>query len=161
MRALVIRACRGAALWNRRRRMLKRAALAVLVIGTVAAATDPASAQVPSIDIRATCRAASNVMTMLMGGSTVQNDVEVCLDGENKARQQIMKDWSTFSVSDRTGCIQPGVYLPSYVEWLTCFEMNKVVRQAREQGQGMKGLTNPDGSMNMPVVPWMYRGGRY
>jgi hypothetical protein len=144
MRALVIRA----------------ACAAALAIGA-AIATAPVFAQVPTIDVRATCRAASSVMTMLMGGSSVQNDVEVCLEGENKAHQQIVKDWSTFTSSDRASCVQPRVYLPSYVEWLTCFEMNKVVRQARDQGQGMRGVTNPDGSMNMPVVPWMYRGRRY
>ena len=32
-------------------------------------------------------------------------------------------------IIDRAGCIQTKVYLPSYIEWLTCFEMNKVVRK--------------------------------
>ena len=49
-------------------------------------------------------------------------------------------------------CIQTTVYLPSYIEWLTCFEMNKIVREAREQGRAVVALTNPDGSMTMPPL---------
>jgi hypothetical protein len=79
------------------------------------------------------CRAAAGVMVNLMGGSTSQNDVEICLETENKARQQLLEDWSTYQASDREGCIQANVYLPSYTEWLTCFEMNKSVREGRQQ----------------------------
>jgi hypothetical protein len=113
-----------------------------------------AYAQVPNINIQETCRAAAGVMVSLMGGSTSQNDVEICVESENKARQQLIKDWSTYQASDRAGCIQTNVYLPSYIEWLTCFEMNKSVREARQQqGRGaMLGLTNPDGSVTMPPV---------
>src|SRR5262249_44948371 len=90
------------------------------------------------------------------------NDLQICKDTANKARDQMNKDWGTYAASDRAGCIQTGVYLPSYVEWLTCFEMNKVVREARQQrAQGVQGgapgslggpLTNTDGSMTLPPV---------
>ena len=116
--------------------------------------SDTAYAQVPNINIQETCRAAAGVMVGLMGGSTTQNDVEICLETENKARQQLIKDWSTFQASDREGCIDSSVYLPSYVEWITCFEMRKSVREARKQ-QGrnpISGLTNPDGSVTMPPI---------
>ena len=112
-----------------------------------------ALAQLPTINIQNTCRAAAGVMVNLMGGSTTQNDVEICVETENKARQQMLKDWSTYQASDREGCIQANVYLPSYTEWLTCFEMNKSVREARQQkGREMIGLSNPDGSVTMPSV---------
>ena len=111
-----------------------------------------ADAQVPNINIQDTCRAAAAVMVNLMGGSTSQNDVQICLETENKARQQLLKDWSTFKPSDREGCVQANQYLPSYIEWLTCFEMNKVVREARQQGRAMSGITNPDGSVTLPRV---------
>jgi hypothetical protein len=114
---------------------------------------ETAQAQVPTINIRETCQAAAGVMVNLMGGSTAKNDVEICLEGENKARQQMIKDWSTFQPSDRAGCIQTRGYLPSYVEWLTCFEMNKSVRDARQQqGRAMRDLTNADGSVTMPPL---------
>jgi hypothetical protein len=134
------------------------AIMAGVIAAVLGAWPDTARAQLPTINIQETCRAAAGVMISLMGGSTTQNDVDICLETENKARQQMLKDWSTFQPSDRAGCIQANVYLPSYVEWITCFEMNKVVREGRQQGRAMTPLTNPNGSMTMPRVPW---SGRY
>ena len=88
-----------------------------------------APAGVPSVDIRKTCQAAAGAMTELMAGSTVQQDLDVCLSSEQAAREQIIKDWATFSSAERTQCVQPSVYLPSYIEWLTCLEMEKSVRK--------------------------------
>jgi hypothetical protein len=124
------------------------AALAGLLLVCAA----PAQAQVPTIDIQATCRAAAGVMTNLSLGGTGTNEVDICLDSEKKAREQMIKDWSTFQPSDREGCIQTRVYLPSYIEWLTCFEMNKIVREARAQGRAVAPLTNPDGTMTLPPL---------
>jgi hypothetical protein len=127
------------------------AVVAAAVTGFVGLFADTAQAQVPTINIEETCRAAAGVM-VLMSGTTSQSDVDLCLESENKSRQQMITDRSTFEPSDRAGCIHPNVYLPSYVEWLTCFEMKKFVRQARQQGQAMKDLTNLDGSVTLPAL---------
>jgi hypothetical protein len=114
-------------------RIVPKAAIVAGVIAAVMGAfPHAAQAQLPTVNIKDTCRAAAGVMVSLMGGSTTQNDVEICLESEDKARQQILKDWSSYLPSDRTFCVQAKVYLPSYIEWLTCFEMNKVVREARK-----------------------------
>jgi hypothetical protein len=114
--------------------------------------SDPARAQqVPTVNIAATCRAATAVTVSLLG-STGVNDLQVCMDGENRAREQIIKDWSAFADSDRVGCIQPNVYLPSYIEWLTCMEMNKAVREAR-QASGTP-IDNPNAPVTLPHVTW-------
>ncbi|HEY2183407.1 MAG TPA: hypothetical protein VGH39_00315 [Xanthobacteraceae bacterium] len=126
---------------------------AALLAAFVVVLPEPAQAQVPTLNIQETCRAAAGVMTNLaIGGTGGANEVEICLDSENKAREQLIKDWSSFQPADREGCIQTRVYLPSYIEWLTCFEMNKIVREAREQGRAVKSLTNADGSMAMPPL---------
>jgi hypothetical protein len=131
----------------------RSAIVAAVIIAFVGFFAEAAQAQVPTINLQETCKAASGVMLALMGGSTSANDLQICIDSENKAREQMIKDWGTYDASDRAGCIQPRVYLPSYVEWLTCFEMNKVVREARKQrGPEMGSLTNPDGSVTMPPV---------
>jgi hypothetical protein len=88
-----------------------------------------APAAVPSVDIGKTCQAATGVMSGLMADSSPQRDLDVCLSSEQAARQQIIKDWATFSSAERTQCVQSSVYLPSYVEWLTCLEMEKSVRK--------------------------------
>jgi hypothetical protein len=114
--------------------------------------SETAYAQVPNINVQETCRAAAGVMVSLMGGTTTQSDVAICVESENKARQQLIKDWSTYRASDRASCIQANVYLPSYVEWLTCFEMNKSVREGRQAGSPPSEITNPDGTVTMPPV---------
>ena len=128
------------------------AGLAAAFAGFLLVSTEAAHAQVPTINIQETCRIAASVMTNLALGGTGANEVEICLDSENKAREQLIKDWSSFQPADREGCIQTRVYLPSYIEWLTCFEMNKIVREAREQGRAVASLTNRDGSMTLPPL---------
>jgi hypothetical protein len=111
---------------------ISNAAVAAAFVGVVIALADTARAQVPTINVETVCREAAAVTLSLVPGGA--NDVEICLNSEDNARQQMIKNWSNFDRSDRSGCIQPNVYLPSYVEWLTCFEMNKVVREAKTQG---------------------------
>ena len=51
--------------------------------------------EVPTIDIQKTCQAAAGVMVSLMGGTNTEQDVNACLDSEQKARDQIVKDRAT------------------------------------------------------------------
>ena len=88
-----------------------------------------ASAQVPTVNIEETCSIAATAMVQLMGSSTVDNDREICLGSERGARGTLVKDWGAYSGEDRSRCIQTGVYLPSYVEWLTCLDMERDVRK--------------------------------
>src|SRR5262249_52539946 len=91
--------------------------------------------EVPGIDIQKTCKAAAGAMVSLMGGTTTEQDINACLDSEQKARDQIVKDHATFSAADKRQCMRRDVYLPSYVEWLTCLEMERDVRKMERQPQ--------------------------
>src|SRR6266536_518869 len=91
--------------------------------------------EVPSIDIQKTCQAAAGAMVSLMGGTTTEQDVNACLDSEQKARDQIVKDGATYASADKKQCMRTGVYLPSYVEWLTCLEMGRDVRKMQREDQ--------------------------
>jgi hypothetical protein len=123
---------------------------ASILIGSLGSGAADAQ-QVPTVNIAATCRAASSVTVSLLG-STGTNDFQVCMDGENRAREQIIKDWSAFAASDRVGCVQPNVYLPSYIEWLTCMEMNKAVREARAASH--TPTPNSNAPVTLPRVNW-------
>ncbi|MET0527640.1 MAG: hypothetical protein ABW003_04725 [Microvirga sp.] len=89
------------------------------------------AAGIPIVDIKKTCRAAASVAVGL--GSTIQQSISGCVDSEQMAREQIAKDLATFSSADRALCIRASVYLPSYVEWLTCLEMERDVRKLKQQ----------------------------
>ena len=65
-------------------------------------------------------------------GTETANAFDSCMNDEKAAREQLVKDWSTFSASDKTLCVHPRDYLPSYVEWLTCVEMQTEVRKMRK-----------------------------
>jgi len=107
----------------------KHAPLVPLLLGTQLAI--PVADPIPTIDVRKTCQAAAGVLT----GTTSQKDVDICMSSEHKAREQIVKDWAQYAPADRTRCVQAGakVYLPSYVEWLTCLEMEMAVKRMGQE----------------------------
>ena len=114
--------------------------------------------EVPTIDIQKTCQLAAGAMVKLMGGTTTEQDINACLDSEQKARDQIIKDRATYSSADKVQCMRTGVYLPSYVEWLTCLEMGRDVRKMQREGQFGTG---PDtGSYTLPKVRSAINEGR-
>jgi hypothetical protein len=88
---------------------------------------------VPTIDIQNTCKAAAAVTL----GPSAQTDINICLSSEQKARDQLVKDWAQYAAADKTRCVQSGprVYLPSYIEWLTCLEMETAVKKMRQEQQ--------------------------
>lgn len=135
------------------RRLRLIVANAAIITGLAGVFADTARAQVPAVDIKKTCRAAAAAMVSL-GSAGTARDEEICLKAENDARERMIKDWSSYQASDRKDCIQPKGYLPSYIEWLTCFEMNKNVRDMRERGQAMPPIlpTGRDGYMTLPRV---------
>ena len=108
--------------------------------------------ELPVIDIQKTCDAAAGVMVSLLGGSSTEQDVKGCLDFEQKARDQIVKDQATYAAVDKSRCMRTSVYLPSYVEWLTCLEMERDVRKM-DVGGGMKlGMDARTGVYTLPRV---------
>jgi hypothetical protein len=56
-----------------------------------------------------------------------------CMSQERTAREQLVKGWASFTAADRQRCANPKQYMPSYVEWLTCFEMEREVRKIRQE----------------------------
>ena len=108
------------------------AVAAALITAILVGFADTTRAQIPTINVDKTCQAAGGAAVSLMGRSTTEQDVQMCLDSEQKAREQIIKDQATYSAADKKQCIRTDVYLPSYVEWLTCLEMERDVRKMRE-----------------------------
>jgi hypothetical protein len=85
----------------------------------------------PTVNIKATCQAAQKTITEIFG-----DDVAITFDGcmrqEQDAADSLAKNWGTYPAEDRQRCVNKTGYMPSYVEWLTCFEMARDVRQMRK-----------------------------
>jgi hypothetical protein len=103
---------------------MRIAACAAIVIGVSSAAHAVA---VPSIDIEKMCKASE---VALFGDNTATFDT--CLGDEQDARERLVKSWATFPATDKVHCVLPAEYLPSYVEWLTCLEMEIDFRRIRK-----------------------------
>src|SRR5262245_23795480 len=93
---------------------------------------------VPSYDVKSIC------------GHTIDPTVEShsgCTADENDAHNQLAKSWSQYRSADRANCVATMTELPSYVELLTCLQMDRDLNNERaEQNAG----TPADRSMSVP-----------
>ncbi len=103
-----------------------------------------AADSVPTLKVEPSCKAAGAV-GLMMGRTT-----ESCMNDEKAAREDLVKDWSSFSSADKTHCLSMvstggGA---SYVELLSCLEMS---RDAKKIAQGRKLEDQP--AQQMPRRP--------
>jgi hypothetical protein len=104
----------------------------------------------PVIDLQSLCRNNQAALNQALGPGTV-DQFKSCIDSEQNAREALAKGWSSTSADDVTRCVQPAVYMPSYVEWLTCIEMQKDVRRMRGEQPALPTTTN---TQFCPFVRW-------
>jgi len=134
--------------WTTKRKLLATG-LFCLSLATPGVAS-AASNGVPTADIATTCRTSIKALIAIFGTETQQN-FESCMNSEKDAHQQIVKNWQNFPAGARRRCVNTTGYMPSYVEWLTCLEMEQQVNETRK-----KAATNPpttDGRGDSALVP--------
>ena len=104
------------------------------------------SARVPTVDIATTCRTSEKAITSIFGPGTMQT-FDSCMKQENEARTEIVKSWRNYPAGGRQRCINTTGYMPSYVEWLTCLEMEQSVDALRRNNPaaGNPAAGNPAG----------------
>lgn len=93
----------------------------------------PVADNVPVLDTEPVCRGIAQ-----QGGSSF-HDTEVtkqkqdCLDSEKQVREELVKQWPSFSGADKNACIQEATMGgdSSYTELLTCLEMARDARNLR------------------------------
>ena len=94
--------------------------ISMIVVGAhlVVAVAD----RVPAFDISRSCK----LDLAATAGLSVDQSLKNCVNDENRARQQLMSQWSKFSASSRAQCIplENVGGTPSYVSLLTCLQMN-------------------------------------
>jgi hypothetical protein len=89
----------------------------------------------PTVAIDKTCRASTDEIARLFGDATMAT-FDACMKQQNDALERIKLDWRTYPSSDKARCVQPTAYMPSYVEWLTCFEAEREIRRIRANEAG-------------------------
>ncbi|HEY4404939.1 MAG TPA: hypothetical protein VGN55_09810 [Xanthobacteraceae bacterium] len=96
--------------------------LPIALVGHVLVA---ATAGLPRIDIQKSCRESSDALY----GTTTKSVFDSCVEDEKDASAKLTKDWATFPSADKARCVHAAIYLPSYVEWLTCIEGESALRR--------------------------------
>jgi hypothetical protein len=113
--------------------------VAVFALGSASTSLARDGSGPPTIDIQKTCRENVSALGTMLGGE-IQQDMSVCLMDEQAARDQLVKDWATYSAIAKERCVQPKEYLPGYIEWQTCLEMTQgVINMRRENASGTSG----------------------
>ena len=99
-------------------------ALVVAFLGAVSATS---AADVPKLNVEQTCRDSANA------DPTVNFNIKLCLDSENRARDELASKWPSFPEPDRQQCTEMATMggTASYVELITCLEMDRDVREER------------------------------
>jgi hypothetical protein len=108
--------------------MLAKTRIAISTAIILGVAPTALAGRLPSIDIQKVCRASG---ASPFADSTATLDV--CLIDEQAARDILAEDWETLPARDKARCVLPAEYLPSYIEWLTCLEMERDFRKIRQQ----------------------------
>ena len=86
-----------------------------------------AAGGVPSLDVERMCREAA------AADRSINYDVKRCVDTEHQARDQLARQWQDFPAADQQECTAVATMggSASYVQLITCLELNRDVRQAR------------------------------
>ena len=90
------------------------------------------SDDIPNLDVRPICRGiASQSADPLAAG--LQATFEQCLESEKQVREQLKKEWPTFSAADKQHCLALAKTggKSSNTELITCLEMARDVRALR------------------------------
>ena len=84
---------------------------------------------VPNWDMTPSCRSAANAAT----AGTTDERRKACIESEERTREKLAADWSSYPAAERTRCIGSIKWFsPTYTELVTCLEMYGDVRKARE-----------------------------
>src|SRR5215472_9351516 len=122
------------------------AVLAALCLSGLPAISD----DIPTLDVHPVCRGIASQSELEVG--LQQTNFEQCLQSEQAVREELKKEWSTFSTADKTHCVALAKTggESSYTELITCMEMARDVRKLHSEANNPsapvpEGLSAPVG----------------
>jgi hypothetical protein len=84
---------------------------------------------VPNWDVTSSCRAAAKVAYTQDASAREKS----CIESEQRTREKLVADWSTFPAEERARCIKSIEWFsPIYTELAACLEMYSQVRNLNE-----------------------------
>jgi hypothetical protein len=128
----------------------KALALSVQLITLVATGD-----RVPQLDVEPVCKGIAEQGGVTFRDPAVPQEKKNCIESELTVREELVKQWSSFSADDRTHCINETTMggESSYTELLTCLEMARDVRAMRAEANASRGgATRAPSSSSKPTV---------
>jgi hypothetical protein len=97
----------------------------------------PVVDKVPSLDVEQVCDGIAQQGGVSFHDPNIAVEKKNCLDSEHAIRDEIAKQWSSFSAADKNHCTNEATMGgdSSCTELLTCLEMARDVRQLHSEGE--------------------------
>ena len=120
--------------------------LAALCLSGLSARSD----DIPTLDVNPVCHGIAMQGELEQG--LQQTSFKQCVDSEQSVREEIKKNWSTFTTADKSDCVALAKTggEPSYTELLTCMEMARDVRKLHSDANSLP-------EQNIPSAPVGHR----
>src|SRR6516225_9650344 len=134
----------------------KALALSVQLITLVASGD-----RVPQLNVEPVCKGIAEQGGVTFRDPAVPQEKKNCIESEQAVREQLVKQWSSFTADDRTHCINETTMggESSYTELLTCLEMARDVRAMRAEASSSRaGATRAPSSLCSQHQPNRFRG---
>jgi len=97
----------------------------------------PVVDKVPSLNVEQVCDGIAQQGGVSFHDPNIAVEKKNCLESEHAIRDEITKQWSSFSAADRTACTNEATMGgdSSYTELLTCLEMARDVRVLHDEAE--------------------------
>ena len=120
--------------------------LAALCLSGLSARSD----DIPTLDVNPVCHGIA--MQGELEAGLQRSSFQECVKSEQDVREQMKKEWSTFTTADKTHCVALAKTggESSYTELITCMEMARDVRALRENANALP-------EQNIPSAPVGHR----
>ena len=107
------------------------------------------SDDIPTLDVNPVCRGIASQSSLEVG--LQQTGFEQCVQSEQTVRDEVKKEWPTFSASDKTHCVALAKTggESSYTELITCMEMSRDVRKLHSEADNLSASVR--GGVRAPV----------
>jgi hypothetical protein len=104
----------------------------------------PVVDSVPVLNVEPVCQGIAQQGGVSFHDPAMAKEKQDCIQSEKEVRDQLVKQWSSFSTTDRVACENEARMGgdSSYTELLTCLEMARDVRSLRNE-QGPAPVAKP------------------
>ena len=115
------------------------------------------SDDIPTLDVNPVCHGIA--MQRELEEGLQQTSFQQCVRSEQDTREQLKKEWSTFTTADKSDCVALAKSggEPSYTELITCMEMARDVRKLHEDQQKGSDTSSASGQQAIPPAPVGHR----